>query len=145
LKQDAIFTDTGRQRIREAIAEAEKITSGEVRVFVDKRCKGSELDHAATVFEKLKMHETKERNGILFYVSVSDRKFAVIGDAGIHARVQDAFWNDVRDAVLGEFKKGDLVGGLVMGVKRAGEALRTHFPRQTDDRNELPDDIVFGK
>jgi len=144
LKTKDIFTDENRKKVRDAIAQAESVTSGEIRVFVDDRCKGSELDHAATVFEKLGMHKTEARNGILFYLSVQDRKFAIIGDAGIHAKVHDAFWQEVRDGMLEEFKRGDLIHGLELGIRQAGNAMSTYFPRAGDDRNELPDTIVFG-
>jgi uncharacterized membrane protein len=144
LKSRQIFTDANRKQIREAIARAEAVTSGEIRVFVDERCNGSELDHAAAVFEKLGMHKTKERNGVLFYVSAADRRFAVIGDAGIHARVHDGFWESVRDEMMDEMKTGNLIGGLVRGIGKAGRALAEYFPRRKDDSDELPNEIAFG-
>jgi uncharacterized membrane protein len=145
LKTKDLFTPDNRRRVREAIAAAEAVTSGEVRVYVDDRCKGSELDRAAAVFEKLGMHRTAERNGVLIYVSVQDRKFAVIGDAGIHEKVRDAFWEAVRNEMLEQFKQGDIINGIVHGVRKAGTALAEYFPHRGDDRNELPDEIVFGE
>ncbi len=143
MKAEKIFTPENRKKVRDAIAEAEAITSGEIRVFVDDRCKGSELDHAADVFEKLGMHKTEARNGVLIYISMEDHKFAVIGDKGIHEHVHDEFWQEVRDEMQEEFRKGEIIHGLVMGIRHAGKALSSWFPRSGDDKDELPNTIAF--
>lgn len=141
----AFFTETQESQIVSAIKEAEKQTSGEIRVHVEGKTGGkSSYDRAVEVFEKLNMHQTDERNGILFYVATKDHAFSLIGDIGIHEKVGDSFWGEVRDHVIEEFKKGDFVEGLRRGITEAGEQLKVHFPYQSDDVNELPDDISKG-
>jgi uncharacterized membrane protein len=103
------------------------------------------LDRAAHLFEKLKMHETKERNGVLIYVSVVDHKFAIIGDAGIHEIVKDDFWNKIKEEMTAHFKQGNLAEGIIHAIKESGKALAAYFPCRTDDKDELSDDIVFGE
>lgn len=139
-----IVSSFHQDQIKSAIREAEKITSGEIRVFIDKKCPGDVLDHAAHVFHKLKMDQTKERNGVLIYISVSDHKFAIIGDAGIHQQVKDDFWNKIRNEMTEHFKSGNIAGGLVHAVHEAGIALQKYFPRKQDDKDELSNEIVFG-
>jgi len=103
------------------------------------------MDRAAFMFEKLKMHKTELRNGVLFYLAVKDRKFAILGDAGLNASVPDGFWDNIKETMVSHFKDGDFAGGLSKGILMSGEQLKTHFPYQTDDVNELSDDISFGK
>jgi uncharacterized membrane protein len=139
------FTKEQQQQIVEAIKQAEHNTSGEIRVHIEKRCKIDVLDRAANVFAMLKMHKTKLRNGVLFYLSIEDRKFAILGDAGINAKVPENFWDSVKNTVLEQFKQGNQAEGLIRGILMAGEKLKTHFPFQKDDVNELSDEISFGK
>ena len=139
-----IFTQENRDAIKSAITEAEKITSGEIRVFIDKKCPGDVLDHAAHVFHKLKMHHTKERNGVLIYVSLSDHKFAIIGDAGIHQHVKDDFWNKIKEEMAEHFRHGKIAEGLVHAIHESGNALKKYFPYQKNDKDELSDEIEFG-
>lgn len=137
----------GRRRVVDAIGAAERHSHGEIRVHVEDRCRGGEpLARARAVFEKLGMTATERRNGVLVYVAVKDRAFAVIGDLGIHAKVGDAFWSDVA-ATMGEaFAKGEFAAGLAGAVSRAGNALAEHFPRKADpDVDELPNEISFGE
>ena len=131
-------------RIVNAIEEAELNTSGEIRVHIESKCKEDILDHAAFIFEKLKMHETDERNAILFYLALNDHKFAVIGDAGIHAKVGDEFWQNVKDEMIPFFKEGKLADGLVNGIQKAGKELKNYFPYQSNDKNELDNEISFS-
>jgi len=112
---------------------------------VDNHCKGEVLDCAAGWFEKLKMHKTEKRNGVLFYIAVKDRQFAILGDAGINAVTPENFWDQIKEEMVKMFSEGDYTGGLVKGIRMAGEQLKKHFPYQTDDKNELPDEISFGK
>jgi uncharacterized membrane protein len=91
------------------------------------------------------MHETALRNGVLIYLSTDDRKFAIIGDAGINAVVPPGFWNDVKELMVSYFKKGDLVGGFVLGIEQVGQKLKEFFPYMKDDSNELSDEISYGK
>lgn len=140
-----VFTLAEESAIKSAIAEAEMLTSGEIRFFVDaKSCeKDDPLKRAAVTFQKLKMHKTKLRNGVLIYLSVSSRKFAIIGDKGIHEKVGDDFWQEVKESMLIHFKNNQLIEGLLVGIKKAGEALSKQFPRQNDDQNEISDELVF--
>lgn len=139
------FTLGQKREIVKAIQQAELNTSGEIRVHMDERCKGDVLDRAADVFAMLKMHKTALRNGVLFYLALKDKHFAILGDAGINAVVPDDFWETTKDAMLEHFKQGDFITGLSTGIKLAGEKLKEHFPYQRDDINELPDDISFGQ
>jgi len=139
----AIFTEEEQQRIRTAIENAEKHTSGQLRVCIEKTCSEDVLDRAAKYFHKLDMHKTQLRNGVLIYVATTDRKFAIIGDAGINKVVPEDFWDDTKDDMLEHFKKGDLVEGIVTGLEIAGDHLEKFFPHQSGDSNELPDDIAF--
>lgn len=145
MKASTFFTKEQQARILAAVKEAEKETSGEIRVHIETSLKGDVLDRAAWVFKKLGMHKTAERNGVLFYLAVRDRKFAILGDAGIHAKVGDGFWNDISDMLTQKFKEGKFTEGLSEGIILAGKHLKTHFPYRKDDVNELPDDISFDK
>jgi len=140
-----IFTDQEQQQIREAIQEAELNTSGEVKVHIENLCKEDTMDRAAFIFEKLEMHKTELRNGVLIYLALKDRKFAILGDIGINQKVPEGFWNSTSELMLNSFKSGDFLNGLIKGVKEAGLQLKAHFPYQKDDKNELSDDISFGK
>jgi len=145
MKAAEFFTKEQKKQITDAIKEAELNTSGEVRVHVEMDCKEDVLDRAAFWFEKLKMHKTELRNGVLFYLSINDRKFAILGDAGINAVTPDNFWDEIKETVIAHFKKDEYAQGLSKGIKMAGQALQQHFPYQKDDINELSDDISFGK
>lgn len=133
-----------KRQIFKAVQLAELNTSGEIRVHIENKCKGDILDRAADVFAMLRMQKTELRNGVLFYVSIDDHQFAVLGDAGINAVVPENFWESVKDEMLKHFANNDLALGLATGIEMAGEKLKQHFPYQKDDVNELPDDISFG-
>lgn len=140
------FSSEQKKRIKAAIEEAELNTSGEIRVHLENHCKSENvLDRAAQVFAQLKMHETEARNGVLIYMAVKDHKFAIIGDGGINAKVEEDFWDTTKEKMLARFKAGELTQGLVDGILCAGERLKQYFPYQKDDINELSDDISFGK
>jgi len=140
-----IFNEEEKKQIVEAIELAEKNTSGEIRVHIESSCKGDVLDQAAYIFKKLSMHKTELRNGVLFYLAVKNRKFAILGDAGINTKVPDNFWDKIQENVTAEFKMGNFAKGLASGIKMAGEQLKSHFPYQNDDINELSDEISFGE
>lgn len=144
MKPSAFFTLEEKNRIKNAIAEAELNTSGEIRVHIESKCKSDLLDRAAYIFEKLAMQKTEKRNGVLFYLAVNDRKFAILGDAGINKVTPDNFWDNIKEKMYGLFKKGKFTEGLTEGIKMAGSQLKSHFPYQEDDVNELSDDISFG-
>lgn len=139
------FTEENKLQITNAIRVAELNTSGEIRIHIEKYCKGDVLDQAAYVFGKLEMHKTKLRNGVLFYLAIEDHKFAILGDSGINQKVPDDFWEKTKEVVLSKIKEGELTVGLANGILMAGEQLKEHFPYQVDDKNELSNDISFGK
>lgn len=145
MKASSFFTKEQQAQILASVREAEKATSGEVRVHIETSCRGNVLDRAAWVFGKLGMHKTAERNGVLFYLAVEDKKFAIIGDAGINAKVPEGFWDAVSDLLQMNFKAGKFTEGLSEGIVLAGEQLKTHFPHRADDVNELSDEISFDK
>ena len=139
------FTEENKLQITNAIRVAETNTSGEIRVHIEKFCKGNALDRAAYIFEKLEMHKTKLRNGVLFYVAFEDRKFAILGDVGINMKVPDNFWEEITNDVVSKFKEKKYADGIADGVIKAGEQLKEHFPYQSDDVNELSDEISFDE
>jgi uncharacterized membrane protein len=145
VKASSFFTAEQQAVILAAVREAEGETSGEIRVHIETSFKGDVLDRAAWIFGKLGMQKTALRNGVLFYLAVEDRKFAIIGDGGIHAKVPEGFWDSTKELMVKNFKKGKFTEGLAEGIILAGEQLKTHFPRQSNDVNELPDEISFDK
>jgi uncharacterized membrane protein len=124
-----------------AIQAAEHKTSGEIRVHVERFCPGDACTRAWDVFAALQMERTAQRNATLFYLAVQDRKFAIIGDEGIHARVPPTFWEAIRDAMAADFRRGRFADGLTHGILAVGQRLKEYFPQRLDDRNELPDAI----
>ncbi len=138
------FSAEQKSKIVGAVKQAELNTSGEIRVHLENSCKEDVLDHAAFIFEKLEMHKTELRNGVLFYLAAKDHKFAILGDSGINEKVPDHFWEDIKELMVGEFKQGRFAEGLSKGIIMAGEQLKAHFPYQKDDKNELSDEISFG-
>ena len=134
-----------RKRLQEAIHRAEGLTSGEICVSVAPLFWGSIEKAADKTFVRMGMTRTKHRNGVLFFVVPARRKFVVLGDRGIHEKVGQEFWDRIVTVVSAKFREGDFTGGLVRGIEEVGEQLASHFPREADDRNELPDQIDFGK
>lgn len=145
MKASSFFTKEQQYQILASVKEAESETSGEIRVHIETSFTGDVLDRAAWVFKKLGMNKTAERNGVLFYLAVKDRKFAIIGDAGINAKVPAGFWNDVSQLLKKNFGEGKFTEGLSEGILLAGEHLKKHFPYKKDDVNELSDEISFDK
>ncbi len=139
-----LFNEAQQKAIVDSIKAAELNTSGEVQVHIENTCKKEVMDRATEVFASLNMHKTKLRNGVLFYLAVKDKKFAILGDAGINAAVSADFWESIKNYMQGEFRQGKFTEGLCEGIRRAGDQLRNHFPYQSDDVNELPDDISFS-
>ncbi|MCF8368548.1 MAG: TPM domain-containing protein [Bacteroidales bacterium] len=138
------FSNEDKEDITLAIKNAELDTSGEIRVHIDEKCKGDPRDTAAYIFQKLEMHKTEQRNGVLFYLAVKNRKFAILGDIGINQKVPENFWDDIRDTMLEHFRNDEFTEGLIEGIEKAGIQLKEHFPHQADDVNELSDTISFG-
>ena len=137
------FTNAQVKQIEEAIAAAELNTSGEIRVHIENKCKSDVLDCSAAVFAKLKMHKTDLRNSVLFYISVKDHQFAILGDAGINAVVPKDFWDNIKEHVLRNFKDNKFTEGLCEGIKKAGEQLQVHFPFKKGDKNELSNKMNY--
>ena len=132
------------QRVVEAIRQAERNTSGEIKVHIENRCKGDVEQRSLFIFDKLKLNETQLRNGVLIYLAIKDHKFAILGDKGINDVVEEGFWNDVKDLMLSHFKEGRFAEGLEQGIQRCGEKLKAYFPYQLDDINEVSDEISYG-
>lgn len=132
------------EAVKAAIVEAERGTTGEIRVSVSTFFWGDVRKTAEKAFERLGMNATARRNGVLVFLVPSRRKFVVLGDEGIHEKVGQRFWEDVTAAVSDRFRKGDFTGGLVHGITEAGRVLALHFPREETNPNELPDDVDFG-
>lgn len=133
-----------QKSIVQAICDAEKNTSGEIRIHMESSCSCDVLDRATEVFKQLKMHKTALRNGVLIYLSVQDKKFAILGDVGINIKVPDGFWNQIKDGMIGHFTKGEIATGLIDGIAQIGEKLKSYFPIAADDKNELSNEISFG-
>jgi uncharacterized membrane protein len=139
------LSDTQKAEIIKAIQLAERNSSGEIRVHIEKICPmPNVLDRAAEVFSEIGMINTAQQNGVLFYLSIDDRKFAVLGDKGIDKVVPENFWEFTKELLRNHFSQGLFTEGLVKGIHSAGEQLKHFFPYQSDDINELPDDISFG-
>lgn len=146
-KEKEVFTADEQAAVVASIQQAEQRTSGEIRVFVESRCRYVDpLDRAREIFASLKMEATEQRNATLVYLAVKDKQAAVFGDEGIHQKVGQKYWEAEVNKMLLFFKQQKLAEGLVQCITAIGEALYQHFPynRETD-KNELPDDIVFGK
>lgn len=146
-KNKPLFPEEDTRLIVKAIRQAEKNTSGEVRVFVESRCSWVDaLDRAAELFFMLKMQNTEQRNAVLVYVALKDHQLAIFGDEGIHRKVGSEYWNNLVKEMLISFNKQDYAKGIAECVIQIGDALHTHFPyKKETDKNELPDEIVFGR
>jgi uncharacterized membrane protein len=141
----SFFSKEQQAEILTSVKEAEKSTSGEIRVHIETSCPEDVLDRAAWIFNKLKMDRTVDRNGVLFYLAISDRKFAVIGDGGINAVVPEGFWDEIKEIMQTQFKEGKFTEGLSKGIIMTGQQLKTHFPHRKSDVNELSDELSFDK
>ena len=131
--------------IVQAIQEAEKKTSGEVRVHIEKKCpKKDPIKRAINLFQKLRMHKTDLRNGVIVYVATEDHLLAIWGDEGIHAKVGQEFWENTLITLQKDFKTNQIKNGLTKALLDIGEKLQQHFPYQKDDKNELDDSISYG-
>ena len=146
-KKKNFFTTEEQQLIIDAIHNAERMTSGEVRVFVESKCSYMDaIDRAAELFFQLEMQKTDDRNAVLVYVAMKDRQLAVFGDEGIHNKVGNEYWSTEVKKMISNFNRENYAAGIAEVVKDIGTALTKNFPFNNDsDKNELPDDIVFGK
>ena len=141
---ERVFTTADLDAIAAAVASAERGTSGEIRVHLDQHSAGDALAQARRLFRSLGMERTAQRNGVLLYLALEDRKFAVFGDEGIHAQVGPGFWDSVRDVLQRELRAGRPRGAVVLAVEEIGRVLGQYFPSRPDDRNELSDTVSTG-
>lgn len=138
------FTKTQQDDIHQAIMNAELDTSGEIRVHIENTCTGDALDRALVIFKKLGMEKTESRNGVLIYLAVKNRKFAIIGDEAIHTVVTESYWDSIKNKMLNHFRENRFSEGLIEAIIETGNQLKKHFPYQTNDLNELSDEISFN-
>ena len=146
-KERSFFTPEERQFIVDAVRFAEQRTSGEIRVFVESRCKFVDaIDRAAELFFGLQMDQTADRNAVLLYVAMKDHQLAIFADEGIYSKLGQEYWNNEIKIMISDFNQNDYAAGIRQCVNDIGEALHQHFPFDNKtDKNELPDDIVFGR
>ena len=144
-KLEDFLTDADERDVVEAIRLAEKETSGEIRVHLEKHCEGDPLERAKAVFEMLEMNKTKLKNGVLFYMAVNDKVFAICGDKGIDDVVADNFWNTTKDLMASQFRQGNFKQGLIDGIASAGFELQRYCPCEDDDVDELSNEISLGE
>ncbi|MCH8496024.1 MAG: TPM domain-containing protein [Balneolales bacterium] len=143
---EAFLSPEQENQLAEAIAEAERNTSGEIKIHLDKKCSGDALERAKKLFVKMKMNETKFRNGVIIYVAVDDHKLAIFGDEGIHSSVGESFWKQEIDLLVNYFKKGEYLQGLSLVTAQIGEKLSENFPfDQKGDTNELDNEITYSQ
>lgn len=138
-----MLTASEKEEIQECIRLAELKTSGEIRVHIDKKCDSDPFDKAVTIFNKLKMYQTRDRNGVLIYLSFSDRKLAIIGDQGINEVVPPDFWESTKNELIFRFKRNEFAQGIIDAVTEAGKQLQQYFPLKSYDKNELSNEITM--
>lgn len=143
-KAKDLFSAEDMDDIHGAISYAELDTSGEIRVHIEDSCAGDPRERAHEIFHKLGMENTALRNAVLFYVAVENRKFAVVSDIGINAKVGAGFWDSVKQVMLNHFRKARFTDGIYEAITLTGEQLKKHFPREKRTKNELPDEVTFG-
>lgn len=144
MKVSEFISPDDEKEIIKAIKEAELNTSGEIRVHIEHKCDGDRFDHALEIFEKLEMHKTELSNGVLIYVSIDDHQLVILGDKGINDVVEKGFWESTRDEIINQFKAHNYKQGIINGILEAGKQLKQHFPYQSDDTNELDNEISKG-
>jgi len=146
-KNADFFNEEEKQQIVNAIKAAEERTSGEIRLYIESHCKYMDaVDRAKEIFAEFQMFKTKERNATLIYVAMKDHQVAVFGDEGIHQKVGQEYWKKVLAKMVEEFKQNHLADGVCAAIQELGEALHTYFPYESStDKNELPDEIIFGR
>jgi uncharacterized membrane protein len=141
-----LLTEAEKQQLVQAIRESERLTSGEIRLYVESHCKFvNPMERAKEVFLQLNMGNTQRRNGVILYIALKDRQFAILGDKGIHEKVGSEFWVKEAELLISHFTRNDIVGGIDACIREIGESLCRYFPFEGGDENELPDDIVMGR
>ena len=137
------FSRKEKKQILAAIQEAERNTSGEIRIHLEYKTHGPIYGHAQKVFQRIGMTKTAQRNGVLIFLATGNKKFAVLGDVGINEKVPVGFWNDVIQVMQEHFKKNKFAEGISEAILRIGEKLKAYFPHQMNDKNELPDSFSY--
>lgn len=145
-RKKPFFSNEENEKIVHSIQEAEMQTSGEIRIFVEARCKYIDaLDRASEIFDRLEMGKTDLRNGVLFYIALQDKQLAIFADKGIHEAAGENYWKTSVKDILSVFSKESVASGIITSIHKIGQALKDHFPYDKSvDKNELPDEIVFG-
>jgi uncharacterized membrane protein len=136
-----LLSEIEAKEVVEAIVQAEKYTSGEIRVHIDNKTEAEPLERATQLFYELGMDSTKERNGVLFYVGIEDHSFAIVGDEGIHRVVESDFWDSTKEIVITHFKQKKFTEGLINGILNVGIKLKEFFPFKDNDQNELSNEL----
>jgi uncharacterized membrane protein len=146
-RRSDFFSEEEKQRIIEAIRNAEIKTSGEIRVYLESRCRFVDpIDRAAEIFWGLKMDHTENHNAVLVYVAIKDHQYAVFADKAIHEKLGEKFWQEEVKSMYRHFRNNNIADAIGQVITDVGQALHQHFPYEKNtDKNELPDDIVFGK
>lgn len=142
MKASTFLSQLRHDEIVAAIREAEKTTSGEIRVFISRNPVETPVGVAQAHFRKMGMDKTRHRNAVLIFVAPRTHKFAVIGDTGVHQHCGDAFWRELAEEMTGYFRKSEFTAGIVHGIRKAGQLLARHFPASPGDQNELSDDVA---
>lgn len=145
MNQSFFQAKQNRERIVSAIEKAELNTSGEIRVHIEAKWKGDPIERAVTIFNKLKLYKTVQRNGVLIYLAYDSSKFAIIGDSGINQLVPENFWDEIKVKMGASFARGEFIEGICEAVVTVGVSLKTYFPYHDDDKNELSNEISFGE
>lgn len=145
MNQSILIDKQAHKSIVEAIVEAEKNSSGEIRVHLESFCKSDPMQRAIELFDSLKMGETKLKNGVLIYIAIKSHKISIIGDTGINEKVSPDFWNDILAQMIANFQSEQYIEGICQAVRNVGSSLKTLFPYQADDINEITNEISLGE
>lgn len=143
MSANSLISNVEIELIKVAIGNAELLTSGEIRVHIESKCKTDPLEKAILIFQKLNMHHTKFRNGVLIFIALNDRKFSIVGDQGIYSKVEPDFWNSTKKLMQEKMSSGQMIEGIITGIKEAALQLQKYFPSSENDKNELSNDITF--
>jgi uncharacterized membrane protein len=143
-KAKELFTAEEIDDIRSAISWAELDTSGEIRVHIEDTCPGDPRDRGREIFEKLGMEKTELRNGVLFYLAMDNRKFAIISDTGIQEKAGPGFFDQIKQVLMNYLREGKFADGLYEAITQTGDQLKKHFPHKKNSKNQLPDEVTFG-
>lgn len=143
MSANSLISNVEIELIKVAIGNAELLTSGEIRVHIESKCKTDPLEKAILIFQKLNMHHTKLRNGVLIFIALNDRKFSIVGDQGIYSKVEPDFWNSTKKLMQEKMSSGQMIEGIITGIKEAALQLQKYFPSSENNKNELSNDITF--